>query len=368
MGLLSLTADGASFLLDESDITVVYAVNSVTYLEYKKKESNTLETIVVAETLAVIDALSDDLIELTKDGVVFLLNKKLILSVVAETGGSKIVFADVAKQDVSVSETPTEINYLIETPSTEPLRYKVLLSQNAPITTQTSGVFLIGQIWSITDYVGGIASGKDSVVGGTGYTTANGVATTGGSGTGLTVDIIDTAGVITTLAIANGGENYEVGDVITVTGGNANATFVVSGISGDDFSNMELISGTMNTTGAMIRATVTTPTVWSNGSDLAYDGSPYVVSTDVNGDLNPFINTIGNIVWSYSSAGTFLATLTSAFLDTKVSPTLNNFPTNGSARILRISNNQVRVITYDSLYAEADDILLRSTVEIEVYP
>lgn len=71
MGLLSLTSEGSSFLLDESDITVVYAVNSITYLEYKKKESNTLETIVVTETLAAIDVLSDDLIELTKDGVVF---------------------------------------------------------------------------------------------------------------------------------------------------------------------------------------------------------------------------------------------------------------------------------------------------------
>lgn len=129
----------------------------------------------------------------------------------------------------------------------------------------------------------------------------------------------------------------------------------------------ELISGTLGDVNAKYRSAANNVPIFITAS-LEYDGSPYVVSTDVNGDLNPFINTIGNIVWSYSSDGNFLATLTGAFLDKKVSPTLNNFPTNGSARILRISNNQVRVITYDSLYVETNDILLRSTVEIEVYP
>lgn len=129
----------------------------------------------------------------------------------------------------------------------------------------------------------------------------------------------------------------------------------------------ELISGTLGDVNAKYRSAAHDVPIFMTAS-LEYDGSPYIVSTDVNGDFNAFINTIGNIVWSYSSDGTFLATLTGAFLDKKVSPTLNNFPTNGSARILRISNNQVRVITYDSLYVETNDILLRSTVEIEVYP
>jgi hypothetical protein len=66
-----------------------------------------------------------------------------------------------------------------------------------------------------------------TLVPGTGYSDASGVATTGGTGTGLTVDITQTAGAIDTVAIADGGEDYTVGDTITITGGNADATIEV---------------------------------------------------------------------------------------------------------------------------------------------
>ena len=64
--------------------------------------------------------------------------------------------------------------------------------------------------------------------GGTGYTTASGVATTGGAGTGLTVDITDTAGVVTGALINAAGSDYKVGDVVTITGGNGDATVTVT--------------------------------------------------------------------------------------------------------------------------------------------
>lgn len=54
---------------------------------------------------------------------------------------------------------------------------------------------------------------------GTGYTGATGVATTGGTGTGLTVDTIDTAGALTTVTINTPGTGYTTGDVLTVSGG-----------------------------------------------------------------------------------------------------------------------------------------------------
>ena len=56
--------------------------------------------------------------------------------------------------------------------------------------------------------------------GGTGYTTSTGVATTSsGSGTGLTVNVTASAGVVTNIAVNSTGQNYQIGDSIRVTGG-----------------------------------------------------------------------------------------------------------------------------------------------------
>jgi hypothetical protein len=56
--------------------------------------------------------------------------------------------------------------------------------------------------------------------GGSSYVTATGVATTtNGSGTGLTVDIVADGGSITSIAINAPGTGYAVGDTITVAGG-----------------------------------------------------------------------------------------------------------------------------------------------------
>ena len=54
---------------------------------------------------------------------------------------------------------------------------------------------------------------------GTGYSTASNVATTGGSGTGLKLNITASGGLITSVKVAVKGEGYNVGDVVTVAGG-----------------------------------------------------------------------------------------------------------------------------------------------------
>ena len=65
--------------------------------------------------------------------------------------------------------------------------------------------------------------------GGTGYTTGSAIATTGGTGTGLTVDIVADAGVITDINIAAQGDGaYLDGEELTVTGGGADATFTIA--------------------------------------------------------------------------------------------------------------------------------------------
>ena len=58
-----------------------------------------------------------------------------------------------------------------------------------------------------------------SLSGGTDYTDGIGVATTSsGSGTGLTVDVTTSAGVVTALVVNAAGQNYQVSDVINVNG------------------------------------------------------------------------------------------------------------------------------------------------------
>ena len=67
---------------------------------------------------------------------------------------------------------------------------------------------------------------------GTGYATAAAVATTGGSGTGLTVDITASGGSVQTVAVNVAGAGYLNGDLITIAGGNANAVFRVEATPG----------------------------------------------------------------------------------------------------------------------------------------
>ena len=74
------------------------------------------------------------------------------------------------------------------------------------------------------------------ISGGTGYTSATGVATTvssivpASSGAGLTVTTVAAAGIITSGAIVAAGIDYAVGDIITIAGGGGNATFRVDSV------------------------------------------------------------------------------------------------------------------------------------------
>jgi len=59
---------------------------------------------------------------------------------------------------------------------------------------------------------------------GTGYSDATNVPTSGGSGSGLTVNITTTAGGVDTVGIYELGYGYQDGDVITISGGSGTAT------------------------------------------------------------------------------------------------------------------------------------------------
>lgn len=66
---------------------------------------------------------------------------------------------------------------------------------------------------------------------GTGYSNGTSVATTGGTGSGLTVNVTANAsGVVTGLTLSSRGNAYTAGDMITVTGGNVNCKFRVQNV------------------------------------------------------------------------------------------------------------------------------------------
>ena len=71
---------------------------------------------------------------------------------------------------------------------------------------------------------------------GSGYADATDVATTGGNGTGCTVDITQTGGVIDSVVINQSGSGYNVGDTLTIVGGNNDGTIAMSYVGIGDFS------------------------------------------------------------------------------------------------------------------------------------
>ena len=75
------------------------------------------------------------------------------------------------------------------------------------------------------------------ITGGSGYDNGSTYnwATSGGSGNNLKVDITATGGVVQTVSInsATPGWGYQVGDTITILGGNQDATFSITSVSGD---------------------------------------------------------------------------------------------------------------------------------------
>jgi len=171
--------------------------------------------------------------------------------------------------------------------------YKALLSQNAPVASQTSGTVPAGSIWTI--------------------------------------------------------ETFE---------------------TGDDFSNWELISGTGNTTGDVYRALTTTPTTWANGSDLSYDGAPYVVSKNANNEFAPLENTLsGDLTWIYNVAGSYGATLVGEFTEGKTFILCSQAGPDTLVSNNRLDVDTITVKTYDiSSVALTDSRLQNNSLVIKVYP
>ena len=83
--------------------------------------------------------------------------------------------------------------------------------------------------------VNGVLTGGEPLVAGSGYAPADDVATecVDCTGSGATIDIltVGTGGDILTYSISAIGSGYEVGDVLTIAGGNADATLTVTAVT-----------------------------------------------------------------------------------------------------------------------------------------
>ncbi len=87
----------------------------------------------------------------------------------------------------------------------------------------------------------GSVTSFQSLIAGTGYTgSANGVVTSGGSGSGLIVNTTVSGGSITGIVVASPGASYTVGDVITISGGTS--TFTVSNVSSGGFVDAGVVT------------------------------------------------------------------------------------------------------------------------------
>lgn len=131
----------------------------------------------------------------------------------------------------------------------------------------------------------------------------------------------------------------------------------------------ELISGTLGDVNAKYRSAANNVPIFITAS-LEYDGSPYVVSTDANGDFNPFVNTLGgDIVFSYDSVGSYIGTLSGAFPLAKTDyKTIGQRDFTHLTCMYGINSNSFYIDQALTSDGTPIDTLLYQSIEIEVNP
>ena len=103
----------------------------------------------------------------------------------------------------------------------------IYVGTSAPGNLQVIPVGAVGP-----SVISGFSSPGYAGSGGTGYANAVAVATTGGSGAGLTVDTTTLNGAVQTIVVNAAGTGYLNGDLITITGGGANSVFRIEATPG----------------------------------------------------------------------------------------------------------------------------------------
>ena len=173
----------------------------------------------------------------------------------------------------------------------------------AASTTGGTGTGLTVNI--VADVAGGV-NGTTIVSGGTGYTSATNVSTTGGSGTGLTFyNVTASGGVVTSVSIGNKGSGYAVNDVVTISGGGGNATVRILAVS-----DREILSAIPNNPGSGYTAGDVITITGGGGT-----GATYTVAT-VTKDVTIQVATLnaGGLIQSVSTTGTPITSPSKSFI------------------------------------------------------
>ena len=233
--------------------------------------------------------------------------------------------------------------------------YKALLTQTPPLSgteiLDFDNKLIIGESYEIINYAGGYVDNGNMTNDGTNY--PDGVTTyttTGGNGSGLQLDVEFSSGVVVNVSVSNSGSDYLVDDEVTLVGGDDNATYQITSVLGDDFSNIaDVTSGTINQNSCIFIATGSIPTKWTNGTELNSSGDFVVTELE---------NTLGfNVGWSEPIPGVY-------FAQNDEGPSENSFPRESTQTYIN-QNGGLSVINPNLLFqsqvvtdTEIDDSVL----------
>ena len=149
---------------------------------------------------------------------------------ISPKGTGNLILTGGTDQDFSITDGSSE-TFKVDTDSGDTTISgkldvsKLQIRQNVVTNNSSAAVRSFGEVTALT--VTGTGSGYTN---GT-YTQT---ATTGGSGTGLTVDVTVASGTFSAVTVYDKGQNYKIGDTITITaaGGGTGLTVTVSNIDG----------------------------------------------------------------------------------------------------------------------------------------
>jgi hypothetical protein len=204
---------------------------------------------------------------------------------------TKYIINNLANQTIS-GDLNIDGNIIVSGTTTGLATYKALLTQLGVQTgTSLSGFggfndgLIIGETYTITDYqsgddfsniadvqtssIGDFSSFEDSVP--LISATYNGVTgTTNGSGLGASFDVVVVAEISTNVILETDGDNYSIGDTITILGTDIGGSSPENDII---ITVTELNPAAPNLTGCAFIATGEIPTSWNNGSTLESSGN-----------------------------------------------------------------------------------------------
>lgn len=241
--------------------------------------------------------------------------------------------------------------------------YKALLTQTPSLNgfdiTDFDNKLIVGETYTINNYVGGFVSIVQDVSSGSNY--PDGLVlynVSGGNGSGLQLNVEFLSGTIIGYNIVSQGSDYLVNDVVTLVGGDINAQFIIQQVFGDDFSNIaDVVSGTINQNGCVFIATYQTPNDWGNGSELTSDGNLVVTELENNLGFNvSWVEINPGIYFAFDADGPFGNTFPREI-------TVTNVNQNGGYFVL--SPNLI-LQSQSASFTEVDDIILLSVYDFDI--